>query len=95
MVEVLGIDILFIIVGVLGGLARACFGFLKTLSQGFEVNLRYFVVTLLISGLIGGMLGAVFDMDFRVAALAGYVGTDILDNIFKGTLGASILIKKR
>jgi len=49
---------------------------------------------LIVSGIIGGLLGIVFNMDFRIAALAGYVGTDILDNIFKGTIGTKIILKK-
>jgi len=85
----------FVAVGVLGGLVRALYGLLKAIDKGIVVHKGYFIVTLIISGLIGGMLGMVFDMDFRVAALAGYVGTDVLENIFKGAMPKSIALKKR
>ena len=44
---------------------------------------------------IGGMLGVVFNIDFRIAALAGYVGTDVLENVFKGVMPKSIILKKK
>jgi len=84
----------FIAVGVLGGLVRALYGLLKAINEGIVVHKGYFIITLIISGFIGGLLGMVFDMDFRVAALAGYVGTDILENIFKGALPKSLTLKK-
>jgi len=49
------------------------------------------MLTLLASAAIGGILGIVFGADAKVSALAGYVGTDILENIFKGTLGGTVL----
>lgn len=85
----------FLGVGVLGGLARASYGMLKAVARKEEINILYFLITLLVSGLIGGLLGYIFDVDFRIAALAGYVGTDILENIFKGTVGGEILLKKK
>ena len=39
------------------------------------------------------MLGFVFDMDYKIAGLAGYVGTDILENVFKGSMGGNIMLK--
>lgn len=84
----------FILVGILGGLVRALYGLLKAINEGIIVHKGYFIITLIISGFIGGLLGMVFDMDFRVAALAGYVGTDILENIFKGALPKSLTLKK-
>lgn len=82
-------------VGFLGGLARALYGLLKAVVAGDEVDLRAFVVTLIISAVIGGMLGFVFDVDYKIAALAGYVGTDVLDNVFKGSMGGSINLSKK
>ena len=76
----------FIAVGVLGGLVRALYGLLKAINEGILVNKGYFIITLITSGVIGGMLGVVFNIDFRIATLAGYVGTDVLENVFKGVL---------
>jgi len=89
------IDLSFILVGILGGLVRSLYGLLKAVNLGFKVNKGYFLVTLVISGLLGGILGAVFNIDVKVAALAGYVGTDILENIFKGSMSKSIILSKR
>ena len=85
----------FIFVGVLGGLVRALYGLLKAINDGAFINKGYFFITLIISGVIGGLLGTVFDIDFKIAALAGYVGTDMLENIYKGTLPKSIVLNKK
>ncbi len=86
---------IFVLVGVLGGVTRASYGLLKSLSAGFEINYSYFLITLVTSGVIGGMLGYVFDVDYKIAALAGYVGTDILENVFKGALPNTIKLNKK
>ena len=85
----------FVAVGILGGLVRALYGLLKAINEGILVNKGYFIITLITSGVIGGMLGVVFNIDFRIAALAGYVGTDVLENVFKGVLPKSIILKKK
>ena len=86
--------ITFISLGILGGLVRALYGLLKAVSNGIQINKFYFIITLIISGFIGGLLGAVFNMDFRIATLAGYVGTDILENVFKASIGKEIIFKR-
>jgi len=85
----------FILVGVLGGLVRALYGLLKAVNNGIIVHKGYFIITLIVSGIIGGLLGAVFNMDIKIAGLAGYVGTDILENIFTGLMPKSILLNKK
>ncbi len=84
---------LYILLGMLGGSVRAFYGLFKAVSAGKEANTGYFFITLCISAFIGGLLGFVFTVDFRVAALSGYVGTDILENIFKASLGKEVLLK--
>lgn len=85
----------FISVGVLGGLVRALYGLLKAINNGIIVNKGYFIITLIVSGVIGGVLGSLFTADFRIACLAGYVGTDVLENIFTGVMPSKILLKKK
>jgi len=85
----------FLLVGVLGGLVRALYGLLKAVNDGFVVNKGHFLITLIVSGFIGGLLGSLFDMDIRVAALAGYVGTDVLENVFKGVAPKSLVLRKK
>ena len=85
----------FILVGVLGGLVRALYGLLKAVNNGIIVNKGYFIITLIVSAIIGGLLGIVFNMDIKIAGLAGYVGTDILENVFTGLMPKSILLNKK
>lgn len=85
---------IFVGVGILGGFARACYGLLKAMTMGLEVNFRAFITTLVMAGVIGGLLGFVVDMDLHVAALAGYVGTDFLENLVKGRMKGDIKMKK-
>ncbi len=85
----------FVLVGILGGLVRALYGLLKAVNDGKMIKFGYFLTTLIVSGIIGGLLGYVFDTDFRVAALSGYVGTDMLENVFTGILPKSIILKKK
>ena len=85
----------FILVGVLGGLVRALYGLLKAVNNGIIVNKGYFIITLIVSAFIGGLLGIVFNMDIKIAGLAGYVGTDILENVFTGLMPKSILLNKK
>ena len=85
----------FILVGFLGGLVRALYGLLKAINDGIIVNKGYFLITLVISSIIGGLLGSVFTINYQIAALAGYVGTDMLENIVSGVLPSSITLKKK
>jgi hypothetical protein len=82
-------------VGVLGGTVRALYGLLKAAGKGLHIHKGYFIATLIISAFIGGLMGTVFDSDYRIAALAGYVGTDLLENIFKGSIGKSLMVKAK
>ena len=83
-----------VVAGVIGGLARASFGAYKSVAAGREIHIWYFLVTVVLSGIIGGILGFVFNVDFRVAALAGFVGTDILENVAKGAIGGNVALGK-
>jgi hypothetical protein len=87
-----GAMITAISVGVLGGTVRALYGLLKAAGKDIHVHKGYFIITLLVSAFIGGLMGVVFDSDYRIAALAGYVGTDLLENIFKGSMGKSLVV---
>ena len=49
---------------------------------------------LIAGGILGGLLGAFFDLDYHLAALGGYVGTDILDNLVKTVIPTTITLKK-
>ncbi len=71
------------LLGLLGGLIRAGVGFLKVISMKKKISFYYTGLTLLISAIIGISVGAVFNFDFKLSVLAGYVGMDILEEIYK------------
>lgn len=89
-------ELLFIAIfaGLVGGIARAMHGALKSLSRGESFSTGYLLITIIIAGIIGAGLGSLFDYDFILAALSGYAGTDILENIIGGYLPNKINIKK-
>ena len=75
--------LIFAALGFLGGLTRAVYGLYKTVGEGKSVRWQYFLATVLVSAGIGALLGLSFDVDYRVSLLAGYVGTDVLENVAK------------
>lgn len=84
----------FILIGALGGFVRALYGFMKAVNRDQKIKINYFLITIITAGIIGGILGSVFTTDYRITALAGYAGTDILENIFKGAIGDTIVLQK-
>lgn len=69
--------------GLLGGLARACVGLLKALRNDVDIIWSYTFVTIIASGIIGAAAGVLFDGSSSYALIAGYIGTDILENAYK------------
>ncbi|MEK6825462.1 MAG: hypothetical protein AABY00_01615 [Nanoarchaeota archaeon] len=78
------------ILGIIGGLARACYGLMRAVSSGQEVRPKYFLITVVLAAFFGALLGVLLDVDTRIAALAGYVGTDILENFIPSVIPKSI-----
>ena len=85
---------IFVITGAFGGCVRALLGFLKALSRGERMRIGYFLLTLVEGGVIGGVLGSMFEVDYRVAALAAYVGTDILENLVHRAVPQKPVLRK-
>lgn len=73
------------LVGGIGGLARGSFGVWKSfnLKRRRKFILSYYLITVLIAIIIGIFVGIIFGPDYKTAGLAGYAGTDILENLFK------------
>ena len=83
---------IFILMGLLGGMVRGLVGFTKYLTsyKGVKFNWIYFVVTVGVSGLVGGISGWIFNgimgadaMNQFYAFIAGYAGGDFLENSFR------------
>lgn len=83
-----------VLLGALGGLVRALFGTMKSVERGEPIEAWYFILTVLIAAFIGGALGNIFEADYRVAGITGFVGTDILENITKASFGTNLILKK-
>lgn len=77
--------------GFLGGLIRGLLGIAKEIraSPTKKKNLRkdYIAVSLLAAGGLGLLVGVFIADDVRFALLAGYAGSDFLENLYKIKLG--------
>jgi fluoride ion exporter CrcB/FEX len=69
--------------GFAGGLVRGVVGVLKGWRQGRKLSIKYLTATLVASALIGFVAGMFVENDVKFAVLAGYVGTDFLDSLYK------------
>ena len=80
------------IAGFLGGLIRGLMGVSKHVRATGKSQIRrdYMAVTLLSSGGIGLLVGVFVSDDVRFALLAGYAGTDFLENLFKIKMRKSV-----
>jgi len=69
--------------GGIGGLTRGFIGLLKALSLRRRILWGYYSITVVVAIVIGIFIGIIFNFDSRLALLAGYAGTDILEGIYK------------
>ncbi len=71
--------------GFTGGIARALAGLLK--NKVFLGKQKFkpwkFIITILISGIIGLFCGLLLIDDYRLALLAGYAGTHFIQTMYK------------
>ena len=77
-----GLDMV-VLGGFLGGLVRGTVGILKGMRMGRKLSLRYLLTTLFASALIGMIAGLFVENDMTFSILAGYVGTDFLESLYK------------
>lgn len=49
----------------------------------FTFQWKYFATTMFVSAVVGVMSGIIADGDWRISLLAGYAGTDFLENLYK------------
>lgn len=83
-----------IIAGFLGGLIRGIVGILKAIRFGRKLSLRYLLATLFASALIGMIAGLFVEDDIKFSILAGYVGTDFIESLYKVRFGEKYHKKK-
>ena len=77
--------LLYLLSGFLGGIIRGLVGFVKnkTLEKANHFKPSYFLITILISGIVGASAGILADTEWQVSFLAGYAGTDFIENLYK------------
>lgn len=77
--------LIYILAGFIGGIIRGMVGFVKnkTLEKTDHFKPPYFVATILIAGIVGVAAGALADTEWQVSFLAGYAGTDFIENLYK------------
>jgi len=79
-------QIYHIVTGLLGGLVRGIVGITKQSTftpEKFQFQWKYFAFTMFVSALVGLLAGIIADGDWRVSLLAGYAGTDFLENLYR------------
>ena len=72
--------------GLIGGIVRGFVGIAKRLEKskaGGKFNARYFLVSIGIAALVGGVAGSLVSGDWRLAVIAGYAGSDFLEGLYK------------
>jgi hypothetical protein len=72
-----------IIFGLLGGLVRGMQGVIKHVWKNKEpFSWKKIGITLVLSAIIGGIVGAVFGETKVLALVAGYAGSDLLEGLY-------------
>lgn len=77
--------LIYILSGFLGGIIRGLVGFVKnkTIEKANHFKPSYFLITILISGIVGAAAGILTDTEWQVSFLAVYTGTDFIENLYK------------
>ena len=83
--EIMEKYLIYILAGFLGGIIRGLVGFVKnkTIEKTDHFKPSYFVITILIAGIVGAAAGALADTEWQISFLAGYAGTDFIENLYK------------
>ena len=69
--------------GFFGGVVRALVGIMKLNDIQRSFRWKHLIVTLVGSAVIGAFAGILINADYRITALAGYAGTDLLEGLYK------------
>ena len=81
--------LIYLLAGFCGGIVRGLVGFVKnkTIEKADHFKPQYFLITILISGVVGAAAGALADTEWQVSFLARYAGTDFIESLYKIKLG--------
>ncbi len=76
--------------GGMGGFVRALVGITKSQTfnpDTFKFQWKYFLITIVVSIVVGQMAGLIFNADWRMSLLAGYAGSDLIESLYKIKFG--------
>ena len=94
--------VFYVLAGIGGGVVRGLAGYFKYLTayKGVKFDVRYFLLTVGLAGVIGGIAGVIIEgvlvdgsMNVYYAMLAGYAGGDFFENAFKIVFKKPMLFK--
>jgi len=74
------------LLGILGGFVRALVGIVKYFEKNKNekrIRFLYLAFSLFVAAVVGGVAGALAGMDWRLAIIAGYAGTDFIEGLYK------------
>ena len=74
--------LIFAGIGCLGGLTKGLIGIAKAKTRRETIRLGHLVRTLKFSILFGTIIGAIVGYSYSVSFIAGYVGSDILEEFY-------------
>jgi hypothetical protein len=88
--------LIYFLAGFSGGIVRGLVGFVKnkTIEKADHFKPQYFLITILISGVVGATAGILADTEWQVSFLAGYAGTDFIESLYKIKLGQRLSSQK-
>ena len=77
--------LIYLLAGFTGGIIRGLVGFVKnkTIEKANHFKPEYFLISIAISGIVGVVAGILADTEWQVSFLAGYAGTDFIENLYK------------
>jgi len=83
------------VLGALGGLTRGVLGLFKAITKSKKILWEYWGVTIVISMIVGSFTGVIFSFDYRMALLAGYAGTDVLEGVYKSFSAQKVFVPRK
>ncbi len=81
--------------GALGGLTRGVLGLFKAISKKKKILWDYWGITIAIAMIVGSFTGVIFSFDYRMALLAGYAGTDVLEGVYKAFSSQKVFVPRK
>jgi len=81
--------------GALGGCVKGMYSAFIDCSEMREVKILKFSLNLIVSIILGGVIGYLFNFDYRVSGLAGFAGMDILTNIGKASISSTKFVMNK